>query len=139
MSNAQKVMQDLLAMVRDPVQPKLAFASAPYFKGEHLRMRSGWRGVAASPMAFSALVEAAAEIMEPDTLGGRSDLSKIILDAEKNGYFAFDGSVHDFEYADADEAAKGLEGKMRERALRPVSIIVRRVPFLSDFDCARAV
>lgn len=139
MSNAQKVLQDLLQLVKDPVEPKLGFACAPHFKQDHKRMRSGWRGVAASPKAFSALVEATCEVMEPSTQSGRKGMVDLIVDAEKNGYFAFDGSIHDFEYTNADEAAKGLEGAMKERRLRPISILIRRVPFLQDYDCGRAV
>lgn len=139
MSNAQKVLQDLLQLVRDPVEPKLWFACAPHFRQDHKRMRSGWRGVAASPLAFSALVEATCEVMEPASVTGRKGMNELILEAERTGYFAFDGSIHDFEYANSDEAAKGLEGVMKERRLRPISILIRRVPFLQDYDCGRAV
>lgn len=137
MSNAQQALLEVIRLAGGPVEPRFKFLGAGLFPGESNR-RVNWCGIGASRSAFSAIVEAACEVMESSAAKG-TNIMKVVQDAERNGYFAFDGAVHTMKPSNPEEAQKGEQGRVRETGMKPVSIIVRRLPFLEDYDVFRVV
>lgn len=137
MASAQDVLLSVIDVATNPVEPRFLLSGASLFPGESSQ-RANWRGIGASPYAFSAVVEAACETMEG--LGNSSiNIMHLVQSAERDGYFAFEGSVHDMRHTSAEEAAKGDNGLVREVRMKPVSIVMRRLPFLEDYEIFRLV
>lgn len=136
MSNAQEVLMEVIHLASGPIEPRFLLTGSTLFPGENNR-RANWRGMGASKDAFSSIIEAACEVMEVSGRGNNT--MKTLHDAQLNGYFSFEGSVHTFAPNNEEEANKGEQGRVRERTVKPVSIVVRRLPFLEDYDIFRLV